>query len=293
MATNPASAALAGNAGGGGTPPADGTTQTSPPPPPPAGNEGTTWYGDAHKDLVAAKGWPDVNAALESYKNLEKLTGMPDDVRADRVLLKPKDGATAEEIKEFYSKAGITAPKEIKDYGFTDEQLASNPVLGEAAKWAQETGIPKELLTPFIEKALAHDAAGVKAWNEQSNREWGELQATHGDGFGDMQESARRFAQANEIDAETMNKIEFAIGTKKMFDIFSKAGKSMTEATPPNPGRAGGGQFAMTPAAARAKIDSLKSDAAFQSRLLSPNQMQRAEATAEWEALHKALAGTA
>lgn len=300
MATNAGSAALAAdNPGGEGGQVDEGKGGA-----PAAKESGTEGQGGEAKgewfekigvdprfhETVKAKGWTGPNDVLDSYTNVEKLVSMERGGEMDRILVKPKDDATAEEIAAFREKAGFAAPKSADDYGFTPEQLESVPVLADAAKWFQESGVPKDVAGKIVEKALASDAAALEAFKEKSTAEYTALQQQMGDKFGDFEEAGRRAFKASGLDPEALDKLELAIGTKGLMTTFAKFGEAMKEAQAPTPGRTGTGtgQFTSSPETAQSRIETLKKDSDFQAKLLSTNPEVRKAANAEWTKLHEA-----
>lgn len=293
MATNAGSAALAAdNPGGeGGSPTgAEGGTQT-----PPAGTEGQggEWFEKVGVDprfheTIKAKGWKDPNDVLDSYTNVEKLVSMERGGEMDRILVKPKDDAPPEEIAAFREKAGFAAPKSAEDYGFTQEQIAATPILADAAKWFQEAGVPKDVAAKLVDQVTTHDAKLLDVFKQQSDTEYQQLSQQMGDKFGDFEEAGRRAFKASGLDAEALNKIEMAIGTKALLSTFAKFGEAMREASAPSNPNGGAGQFTTSPATAQSRIETLKKDSDFQAKLLSTNPEVRKAANAEWTKLHEA-----
>lgn len=297
MATKAGSALAADNPGGEGGQGGEGGTGGAG-----AGAEGQggagggaegEWFEKAGIDqrfheTVKAKGWKDPNDVLDSYVNVEKLVSTERGGEMDRILVKPKEDATPEEIAAFRDKAGFAAPKTPEEYGFTPEQLQQAPVLADAAKWFHEAGVPKEVADKIVEQAITHDTQLAETFRTQSDQEYTGLAQQMGDKFGDFEEAGRRAFKASGLDADALNKIEMSIGTKAMMGMFAKFGQAMTEAQAPTPGRTGTGQFTVTADSAKARIYTLKKDKDFQAKMLSTNPEVRKSANAEWEALHKA-----
>jgi len=316
MATSAASA-LAGNAGeGGGTPPAGGEQQQQ-------GGQGGApatgekpWYEAAGVDpkfhtAIQAKGWQNPNDVLDSYTNVEKLVSMERGGDVDRILVRPKEGATPEEIAAFTAKAGFAAPEKAEDYGFNaefvgtkaSELFAANglpaelagqfstemaPVVEQASKWMHEAGVPPAVAKGLVNNVLASEVAGLKAFHAKSDEDYTKLGQELGDKFGDFEEAGRRAFRQSGLEKGTLDKIEMAIGTKSMMQMFAKFGSAMSEAAAPSGDKGGGqGQFTQTSESAQARIQTLQRDSDFQAKLLSPNPQVRGPAQAEWENLFK------
>lgn len=325
MSGNAGSAALAGNPGGGGAPAGDQGGQQGGQGGAPAGGEGAgagagggdkPWFEQAGIDAkyapaIAAKGWTNPNDILESYTNVEKLVSLERGGDVDRILVKPKADATPEEIAAFRSKAGFAAPADIAEYGFTPESVATTatdlfaasglpaemassfaaemtPVVEAAAGWMKEAGVPKDVAAGLVSQVLGREVAALKEFHTKSDQEYTALQTEMGDKFGDFEEAGRRAFRASGLEKGVLDKIELAIGTKAMLNMFGKFGQAMTEASAPQPGKQGGSsQFSQTADQAKQRIDTLSRDSDFQAKLLSPNPEVRKAANAEWEGLFK------
>lgn len=236
---------------------------------------------------ITAKGWTGPNDVLDSYVNVEKLVSMERGGEVDRILVKPKADATPEEIAAFRTKAGFAAPADIADYGFTEEQIAAAPIVAEAAKWAQETGLPADVFKPFVERAVAYETQQAEAFRANSDAEYTALGQEMGDKFGDFEEAGRRAFRASGLEPDKLDAMERVLGTKAMMSMFAKFGSAMTEASAPQPGRGGAGQFTQSAETAQGRINTLSRDSDFQAKLLSPNPEIRKVAQAEWENLFK------
>lgn len=321
MATNPGSAALAGNpdpeAGASGSGEQGGQGGA-----PAAGAEGAgaaaekPWTEVAGIDpkyapAIAAKGWTNPNDILESYTNVEKLVSMERGGDVDRILVRPKADATPEEIAAFRAKAGFAPPADVAEYGFTPESVAAQvtelftgsglpqemagqfaaemtPVVEAAAGWMKEAGVEKDAAAGLVKNVLGREVAALKEFHVNSDKEYTALQTELGDKFGDFEEAGRRAFRVSGLEKPMLDKLEMSIGTKAMMQMFAKFGSAMTEAQAPQPGKQGGsGQFTQSTEQAKSRIDTLSRDSDFQAKLLSTNPEVRKAANAEWEALFK------
>lgn len=309
MSGNAGSAALAGNPGGGGAPAGDQGGAA-------AGGGEKPWFETAGIDAkyapaIAAKGWTNPNDILESYTNVEKLVSLERGGDVDRILVRPKADATPEEVAAFRAKAGFAAPADIAEYGFTPESVQTTatdlfaaaglpvemsqafaaemtPVVEAAAGWMKEAGVPKDVAAGLVQQVLGREVAALKEFHTKSDQEYTALRQELGDKFGDFEEAGRRAFRASGLEKGALDKIELAIGTKAMLNMFGKFGQAMTEASAPQPGKQGGSsQFMQTADQAKQRIDALSRDSDFQAKLLSPNPEVRKAANAEWEGLFK------
>lgn len=314
MTDTTGSAATAGN-----PPPASAAAALNSPPPPADTTAGTSfgdanaaagtdpWYKAAGVDEkyhagIAAKGWTDPNAVLESYGSLEKVLGLNGSGQADRVLIRPGDKATPEEVKDYLGKAlAGHVPAKAEDYALTAPEGLDIPILKDAAEWALEAGIPAPMMQALAGKAIAQEQARITAFEQQSQRDMQDLQGEWGGKFDDQIEIARRGWGALSADLglkpEQMSQFEQIFGTKTVLKMMQMFGKGALEASGPGAGLPGGGSggggFRMTAEQAQAKITELQRDDGFQARYLSPNPAVRNKAIEEMEKLQMVVAGTA
>lgn len=250
-------------------------------------NEGSGIDAKYH-DTIRAKGWKGPDDVLESYTNVEKLVSLERGGEAERILVRPKDDAPPEEVKSFREKAGFAAPAKPEDYGFTEEQMQAAPVLNDAAKWFHEAGVPKDVASTIVERAMARDGELQSEFQARTERDLATLQQQMGDKFGDYEEAARRAARVAGWSEATLEDIERREGTAGLFKGLAAFGKTMAEAGAPGQPRTGTGQFTSSPENAKSRIETLKNDSDFNAKLLSTNPEVRKKANAEWEALHLA-----
>lgn len=232
---------------------------------------------DDKKGYIEAKGFKDPGAVIESYRNLEKLRGVPE----DRLLKLPEkmDGA---DLSPIYDKLG--RPESADKYtrvlgeGFNDDAFK-----GIAAK-AHELGlndaqfkglqeITGNMAAQVQEQMDATAAAEFDAWKSKNDQ-----------GFKD---AARVMAQVG-VSEEQLEGI--LSGNKAaLYDFLAKFGAKTAE-SPVIQGEQPGGDFGMSPASARQKINELMADKAFMDAYTSTNAKVRGPAIARIETLHKAAA---
>lgn len=219
-------------------------------------------------------------AALESGYNLEKLIGFE---KAGRTLVMPKDDATPEERAAFFQKLGV--PEKADGYKLP-EALAQDPVAQKFRDIAHKSGmLPKQ-----FEESLAFvtaEAQAIQAQQQQQRAALGEqdmsaLKGEWGAKYDANIELAKRaatqFIPAKDAAErqQVLEKIEDAIGTGQMLRFFAKIGEGLGEHqvhSSGDPGSFG----AMTPAAAKARIESLKSDKEWSAAYLKGDASKKAE----------------
>lgn len=277
---NPAATAMSGDGGAvpGGAPDAAAGSQGSVP----AG--GDPWFAkhpdENIRNWAANKGWQDPMAALESGYNLEKLIGFE---KAGRTLVMPKDDATPEERAAFFQKLG--APEKADGYKLP-EALAQDPIAMKFRDIAHKSGmLPKQ-----FEESLAFvtaEAQALQAQQQQQRAAMGEqdmsaLKGEWGAKYDANIELAKRaatqFIPAKDAAErqQVLEKIEDAIGTGQMLRFFAKIGEGLGE----HPMHSNGDPSsfsAMTPGAAKARIEALKSDKEWSAAYLKGDASKKAE----------------
>lgn len=273
-------------------PPATATAPATSAPPAPTSSpapaapaapvEQKTWTSelpDELKGYVQTKGFKDPAAVLESYRNFEKLHGVP----ADRLIRLPEtlEGAEARAI---FEKLG--RPHDAKDYSIKVEEFAGGQELGEwfrsiadRANWTQKQ------LDSFVD-----------AWNERSKNwqtsETEKAEATYIEQEQSLKRSwglaydqninlAKQGALAIGLSPENVDALEAAMGYEKTMLMLHKLGSATGESKFVSGQSAGG---VMSADAAKAKIQELMGDSAFIRRYSKGD----AEARRQMDHLHQA-----
>ena len=237
---------------------------------------------DELKGFVETKGFKDPAALATSYQNLEVLLGAP----KERLLKLPEDMADATAMGEVFSKLGrpeqpdgykFEVPegqsKEFSEWGQkTFHELGLTKSQGDtlAAKWNEYVGELTETQTTEMTRKSEVDTQALK-------KEWGVAYEAE---INKAKQAVREF----DLKAETIDKLENAMGHAGVMKFLNQVGAKLGEATfaSGGPGR-GGFDVVMTPAAAMARIKSLKSDADFAGKFTAGGVSERAE----MESLHK------
>ncbi|VVE74098.1 hypothetical protein PCA31118_04679 [Pandoraea captiosa] len=263
-----------------------------------AGGAGATsagsdaWFSSIQNDEVRnwtqAKGWKDPAALAESAWNLEKLIGHE---RAGRTVVIPGDDAPAEELASFRAKMGV--PEKADDYLSVIKVPEGQPdtFAKEASTWFHEAGIPPKQAALLAEKwnAFQGQAAELQAKEAatRADQEFGEVVAGWGKEADANLELGKRAAtqfipaKTAEERQQVLSKLEGAIGTKAMLEMFANIGRGLGEHKVHSNGDSGG--VGMSPAEAMAKIKSLQSDKVWATSYLQGDASKKAE----MERLHK------
>jgi hypothetical protein len=246
---------------------------------PAAGN----WFDGFNDDLkgyTQNKGWRDPAATVESYRNLEKLVGVPQ----DQIIKLPGGDAPPEAWNDIWNRLG--RPSDPKEYGFQAPE-GQDPAFSEwMGKTFHDAGVPKSMAEKIAaayaefgqqvgtqqqearQAQLATEAAGLKT-------KWG---AAHDQNIG----IARQAAQGLGLDGATIDALEAGMGFTKVMELFHTLGTRMGEG-----GFVGGdrGQQSgvLTPEAAQQRIQALRKDTEFLNKYAAGDEKARRE----FEQLHK------
>lgn len=243
----------------------------------PVAQDWTSGLSDDMKGYVQNKGFKDPTMVLDSYRNFEKLMGVPQD-KILKLPAKEDDPAW----NDVYGKLG--RPSKHTEYNIPIPKENADPAM---AEWAKEV---------FYKSGLSNKQAAdvAAAWNarmeqmheaqqvEMSNqfeqqamdlkREWG---AAYDQNVAMAKRATREFG----VDEATIDALESSLGyagtIKFMQSIGAKLGEDSFVAPTSQSGRFG----AMTPAAAQNKLNSLKQDQEWVGRYLSGGVKEKEEMT--------------
>lgn len=245
------------------------------------------WYGadagDDIKGFVELKGWSEPKAAIDSYRNLEKLMGAD---KAGRAIVLPKDDADADGWKAFNTRIGVPEkadgyklPVPEGDNGEFAKSIA--PILHEAGlttrqaeklatRWNEMQAATNDRLNQQIEQQIKDDQAALA-------REWGAA-------AGQKAEIASRAANVAGLSQDDVADMVAALGYAKTQKFLAAMGERMGEdkfvGADGKPAAS-----AFTPAAAKARLEQLMGDKEWLNKFASGN----ADALAEKQRLDEAI----
>lgn len=260
---------MSGQPAAPGAAPAPQVTPTAAPPaaqpPAPAPQEWNAGFSDDVKGYVQNKGWKNPQEVVESYRNFEKLQGVPQ----DRILKLP-ESADAPEFQAVWERLG--KPKEAKDYGLKVPEKGGDPKL---AEWAAEVFHKGNLTTKQAEAVMS-------AWNARQeqvakqtmeNQKIALSQATDrlktewGAAYDQKMNLAKAGVAALKLDAQTVDLIASIQGAdvlfKRMAEIGAGIGESAFIAGRPAP------DGTITPEQAKSELKTLMQDTAWRTRYLA------------------------
>lgn len=265
-----AGAAGSGGAGGAGGSGSGAITVNG------GGKETPNWtdsFDADMKDFVTQRGFKDPKTVVESFRNLEKLRGIP----LDRLLEMPDPKANPEtadaKMKTIYEKLG--KPANPDGYGLKPKD-DKNP---EFTNWAKEafhklnltTAQGQELVKQFNEfnermegDANAQHALKVQEQVGNLRKEWG---AAYNQNVARAQSAYRQFG----IPDAAIDSLEKSIGFDGVIKMFHKLSTQVGEQDFIS-GDGGNGSFGdgmqLTPEQANARIKALKQDSDWSARYL-------------------------
>jgi len=215
-----------------------------------------------HKDYVEGKGFKDPSAVLESYINLEKLRGVPQDR-----LLKMPETADSPEWEQLYSKLG--KPDKAEGYELTVPEGEDATFVDWAKEAFHKLNMTKDQATGLIEsfnqmvdnqKADGGEAYKADVQKQEMNlkKEWG--QAYH-QNIANAQNAAKEFG----VPTEAIDAMEKSIGFDGVMKMMNSIGEKIGESKYHDGGKSvdGFGQNVLTPERAMAEISKLKGDNTF------------------------------
>lgn len=230
------------------------------------------------REYVTNKGFQDPKAVLESYRNLEKLRGVPQDR-----LLKLPEAQDAPEWNDVYSKLG--KPATAEGYNLVPKD-AKDPSAVAFTNWAKDTFLKnnlsaqqgQELVKEFeaynqtqeMEANAAHTAA-VQEQNMKLRKEWG---AAYQQNINRAQAAYRQLG----IPDAAVDSLEKSIGFDGVMKLFSELGNKVGEHTYiDGDGPSNFGNTLLTPEQANAKIKALKQDQSWTSEYLKGSVKHKSE----------------
>ncbi len=285
-ATPESAAASAPAAGGVAAPPAAGSGGE------PAANPGAFDWTKAGLDtdsmaLVNDRQWKGVPDVLTSYRNLEKLIGVP----PERILKLPGDKDPAESWGSVYDRLG--RPKAATDYKIPLPEGDSGEFAKSIAPIFHEAGLSQAQVQKIAERHNALMGEQIKKATEATKaaqeKEIVELKSEWGHDYEKNNDTVDRAAAAFGMTKEHATALKQAMGPKAaMKFLYAIGSKIAVEGQFVSGEKGGGGGFeSMTPEIAQAKITANVKDRSFMERFNSADPVVRGDARKEMERLHQ------
>jgi hypothetical protein len=247
----------------------------------------TGGFDDLDMPLITERQWKGPKDVLTSYKNLEKLTGVP----PEQMVKLPKDNDPAA-WNEVYTKLG--RPAKAEEYKIPLPEGDKGEFAKTAATWFHEAGLSQNAVTKVSEKWNAFIADTVKAQAAAAAATLASdnvaLKAKWGDQFDKNCTIVDKAATVFGMGADTLKALKTAMGPKAAMEFLHNLGTRIavedtnfvTGDRTPDSAFAG-----MTPEMAAAKINQLKSDKSFVQQWNSRDPKQRMDARAQIATLNK------
>jgi len=237
----------------------------------------TAGVNDEGLVLVGDRQWKNPGELVTSYRNLEKLSGVP----PDRLLKLPteKDGPDA--WKPIFSKLGMpdTADKYVVPVPDGDK--------GDFAKvardWFHGANMTQSQVTKLTEQWNTFQAAQAKsqqaAIETRNLTDVTELKKSWGTDYDANAGLADRAADAFGIDQAMLDALKQVAGPKKAMEFLHQVGKKLGVEDSSVPGMGSRDTTtSMTPEMAKAEMDRLKQDKTFAQLFASQDPQQKMDA---------------
>lgn len=255
-----------------------------------AGGETAPWYAGIQNEeirgYVQTKGFKDPGALAESYRNLERLQGVPQE-RLLKLPEKHDDPAWG----DVWGRLG--RPADAKGY---ELQFEGDPTFADKMAGVMHThGVPKSAAAAmnsawndWVKEAIEADTAAKKTADEA---DMAKLRTEWGNTFDANVEAGRRAGREFGLTEEEFASVSGALGSSRTLKLFQGIGVKLGEHGGFDPAGAGQGKggFGQTPDQAKAKIGELQRDQEWVKRYLNGD----ATAKTEMEALQRVAAGGA
>lgn len=238
---------------------------------------------DELKVYAKNKQFKDPSMAIDAYRNLEKLMGVP----REQLLKLPTDEASPD-WNDVFSRLG--KPGKFEDYKVEGKDA-------DQVKWAKETFHKLNLTSKQAEELTKEWDGRVAALTktqqetlaaENRNQEQN-LKTQWGRAYDQNKAMATKAATALGVTAEVIDAMEKQIGYSKTMSFFHTIGSKMGEHVFARPDSTGPIDMVLTPSEAKAQIDLKMKDKEFTKKYLAGDVRARAEMLR----LHEFMAGDA
>ena len=225
---------------------------------------------------IQNKGWDNPLKAVESYRNLEKLLGAD---KANNAVVIPRADADAKEWASVYDKLGRpSAPDGYKvplpeggDPEFHKASMGKFHELG----LTQKQG---ETLMNWYNESVMQQMQQVETQRaEMFNQEEAAVRQEWGAAYTQNLAQAQAAARGLGLNAETIDALSDTLGHKATMNLLAKIGTRLGEDSFVSGDVNNSFGNAMTPAQAKAQIQSLMSDKDFTTKYMSGNQDAKAK----------------
>lgn len=246
-----------------GTPAADAAAGN--PTPSPAADAWTASFTNPDtKGFAELRGWKNAEQAVESFRSLEKLQGVP----AERLLKLPETADDAAGWAEVHKRVGFAAPEKAEDYGLSSIEGINPDSVGPVQDILHKHGIPKDKAAAVFKDYIAAERAVLESVqaSEQVERDTdlAKLKTEWGGNFDKLTELGKRaageYGPKAGLEPTDMDAIRDAIGQAKFNKLWAEIGSTTGEAKFHESDGASATPATMTPDAAKVRLAQLGQD---------------------------------
>lgn len=260
-------------------PPAVPPTPPLATPPAPAAGDWTVGFSDDHKSYIQNKGFKTPAEVLESYRNFEKLQGVPQ----DRLLKLPENMDTPEG-RAIWERLG--RPKDSKDYSIDLPKENPDPKLADWLRTvADEGNFTQRQVETLVKKWNERQGATHKAFTDESTAasvvQEQKLKTDWGAAFDQNINIAKSAVQTMKWDQKTVDALQSSIGYDGVMKLLHQLGTATGEHNFVNGDPAN--KNMMSPEGATKAINDMIGDEGFRKRLSAGD----ADAKRQWDNAHK------
>ena len=242
--------------------------------------------GNDDRALAEARAWDTPDKALKSYRDLERLKGVP----ADRLVTLPGEEASPEEWRDVYTKLGAPETADQYEINIPPEVPLSQDRVNSFKNLAHELGLTKTQVQKLAEwdtnlmsevQTQASEATDTQRQQEMQSlkKEWG---AAYDQNIKVARAAARQFGASEEI----LDAMESAVGLHETLKFMHKVGAALSEDSFETSEDRNGGFNVMSPAQANQKINDLMMDPEFKKKYLSGSKSHIQQINALQEMAH-------
>lgn len=225
---------------------------------------------------IQNKGWDNPLKAVESYRNLEKLLGAD---KANNAVVIPRADADAKEWGAVFDKLGRpSAPDGYKvplpeggDPEFHKASMGKFHELGLTQKQGET------LMNWYNETVMQQMQQSAEQRLQNFNQEEAAVRQEWGAAYTQNLAQAQAAARGLGLNADTIDALSDALGHKATMNLLSKIGGRLGEDSFVSGDVNNSFGNAMTPAQAKAQIQSLMADKDFTTKYMSGNQDAKAK----------------
>lgn len=226
--------------------------------------------------LVTERQWKHPNDVIKSYRNLEKLTGVP----ADQIIKLPK-GDDPKAWNEVYTRLG--RPEKAADYKLPIPEGNDGAFAKTAADWFHEAGVTQAGATRLATKWNEFQAGQQKQQAEQiaarDTEQVNALKSEWGANYDRLAGQVDKAAETFGMKPEQLAALKQVMGPKEAMQFLQKIGSKLgVEDTQFHDGAAPQGFNNMSPEQAQAEIQRLQHDKLFAQEFNSKDPRVKSEA---------------